>query len=256
MAPTRSIVTIWYVTNEKPSVNSASQSKLYILGQICKIYYNNFVNNLTTEYVKSLFPRAKARTYEKGQIICYQGDQPHHIFFVANGHIRYYDIDEDGNEKILHLNGPNNIFPMLYAFGVTKDVGAFYGSLDKAEIIAVPLADFRHAAQTDIKFSNSLTRWFLTEINQLSQRLSSLEKTDARIKVLYALKYLALNYGEQKGIWQRISIPTTHQFLADFTGLARETVSSIMQDIEDEKIVRVGAGRKLEVKRKELEKIT
>ncbi len=214
------------------------------------------MRNLTSEYITTLFPKAHSRTYEKGQIVCYQGDQPQHIFFVAKGHIRYYDIDDDGNEKIVHLIGPQNIFPMLYAFGVTKDVGAFYGTLDKAEIIAVPIDEFKKATETDIEFSNSLTKWFLTEINQLAQRLSSLEKTDARVKVLYALKYLAQNYGEQKGRWQQINVPTTHQFIADFTGLARETVSATMHDLEQDNITQVSSGRKLEVKRAELAKIT
>jgi len=213
------------------------------------------VRNLTIESIKALFPKANTRVYDKGQIICYQGDQPHHIFFVAKGHIRYFDIDDEGNEKILHLIGPNNIFPMLYAFDVTKEVGAFYSTLDKAEIVAVPLEEFRKATRTDIEFSNALTKWFLTEINQLTQRISSLEKTDANVKVKYALKYLAFHYGQPKGIWQQINIPATHQFLADFTGLARETVSAIMHDLEQSKVVRPAKGHKLEIKRRELDKI-
>jgi CRP-like cAMP-binding protein len=226
-----------------------------MLDLFCNIYYNCIVTNLTTAYVKSLFPKSKSRVYEKGQIICYQGDQPHHIFFVSKGHVRYYDIDKQGNEKVLHINGPNNIFPMFYAFGVTKEIDAFYSTLDKAEIMAVPLDDFRKAVKTDIQFSNALNKWFLNELNQLAQRLSSLEKTDAHGKVLFALKYLAINYGEPTGTWQQINIPTTHQFLADFTGLARETVSSIMQEIENSKIIRLGTGRRLEIKRRELQEI-
>lgn len=195
------------------------------------------------------------RKYAKGQIICYQGDQPQHIFFVARGHVRFYDIDEEGNEKILHLIGPNNIFPMLYAFGVTKDVGAFYSTLDAADIITVPLDEFRRETETNIKFANMLTRWFLTEIDQLVSRLSSLEKTDAKVKVLHALKYLSTHYGEQKGVWQQINIPVTHQFLADFTGLARETVSAIMHDLDEDDIIQSRKVHKLEVKRKEIDKI-
>ncbi|HSX52845.1 MAG TPA: Crp/Fnr family transcriptional regulator [Patescibacteria group bacterium] len=213
------------------------------------------MTNLTTDSIKALFPAARVRSYAKGQIICYQGDQPQHIFFVAKGHVRFYDIDDEGNEKILHLIGPNNIFPMLYAFGVTKEVGAFYSTLDSVDIITVPLEEFRHATETNIKFANVLTRWFLTEIDQLVSRLSSLEKTDAREKVLSALKYLSQHYGDQKGVWQQINIPVTHQFLADFTGLARETVSAIMHELDEDNIIRARKVHKLEVKRKELDKI-
>jgi CRP-like cAMP-binding protein len=210
------------------------------------------VKNITLQSIKDLFPSATERSYDKGQIICYQGDQPQFIFFVVSGHVRYYDIDEEGNEKILHLIGPNNIFPMLYAFSVTKDVGAFYSALDKTDIIAVPLEAFRSAAETNLVFANSLIHWFLTEINQQAERISSLEKTDARIKVLYALKNLATNFGEPKGTWQQINLALTHQFIADFTGLARETVSAIMRDLDVDKIIRQRKGHKLEIKRSQL----
>ncbi len=213
------------------------------------------MRNLTSEFIKELFPTAAIRSYDRGQIVCYQGDKPQHVFFVAKGHIRYYDIDEEGNEKILHLIGPNNIFPMLYAFGVTEDVAAFYGTIDAASIITVPLDEFSKAAQTNIELANALTRWFLTEINQLVYRISSLEKTEARAKILYALKYLALNYGESKGTWQHVNVPVTHQFIANFTGLARETVSATMHDLVDERLIKSGKNHKLEVKRSELKKI-
>ncbi len=214
------------------------------------------MKNLTTTSIKEYFPSALVRKYDKGQIICYQGDKPQHIFFVSEGHIRLYDIDDQGNEKILHLIGPNNIFPMMYAFDVTDEVGSFYSTLDKAEIIAIPLQEFRKAIATDIELSNTLTRWFLTEINQLVYRISSLEKTDARIKVLYALKYLAMDYGHQKGTWQRLNFRVTQQFIADLTGLARETVSSTMHELEKDDIVRSKKAQNIEIKRSELDKLT
>src|SRR5665213_1498338 len=211
--------------------------------------------NLTVESVNELFPRASVRRYDKNQIICYNGDSPQHIFFVLKGYVRYYDIDEEGNEKILHINGPQNIFPMLYAFGVNSEVNGFYSSIDDVEVVAIPLKDFHEIIKTNIEFSNSLVYWFLSEIEQLVYRINSLEKTEARVKILYALKSLAMNYGHAKDEWQKIGFPITQQFIADFTGLARETVSSAMHGLEKDKIVRTGKQRSLEVRRNELEKL-
>lgn len=213
------------------------------------------MKKLTPTSIKELFPTAINRKYDKGQIICYQGDRPQHIFFVVAGHIRLYDIDDEGNEKVLHLIGPQNIFPMMYAFNVSDEVGSFYCTLDKAEIMAVPLTDFRKAITSNIELSNTLTRWFLQEINQLVYRIGSLEKTDSRVKVLYALKYLAMDYGSQKGTWQQLNFRVTQQFIADLTGLSRETVSATMHKLEEDKIVRSVKG-KLEIKQTELTKLS
>ena len=211
--------------------------------------------NLTLDGIKDLFPQATIRTYSKNQIICYNGDKPQHIFFVSRGHVRYYDIDDRGNEKILHINGPKNIFPMLYAFKIVNEVKGFYSAIDKVEVISIPLKDFHKVIETNIEFSNTLVRWFLGEIEQLAYRINSFEKTDARDKIMYALKSLAINYGHPANEWQKLDFPITQQFVADFTGLARETVSSAMHELEKEKILKTGKLRSLEIKQKELDKL-
>lgn len=207
------------------------------------------------EYIRELFPRVNTRKYAKNQIICYQGDKPQHVFYVLKGHVKYYDIDEHGNEKILHIIGPENIFPMLYAFDVSKEIDAFYSTIDAAEVITIPLDEFRKVTQTNVKFCYTLTQWFLTEIEQLVFRINSFEKTDSHRKVMHALKYLATNYGQAAHDWQRIDFTTTQQFIADFTGLTRETVSATMNELEKDKIIRSGVGRKIEVKGSELKKL-
>ncbi len=212
------------------------------------------MKNLTNELLSNLFPKAGSRKYARNQIICYQGDKPQHAFFVLRGHIKYYDIDDRGNEKILHIIGPQNIFPMLYAFGVSPDTGAFYSSIDKVEVMTIPIVEFRRAFETNIEFSNSLTRWFLTEIEQLVYRINSLEKTDSRLKVLHALKYLALNYGHVEKEWYQINFTTTQQFLADFSGLTRETVAVSMAELEKDKTTRCVSGRLLEIRKSEVSK--
>lgn len=211
--------------------------------------------NLTLEAVKGLFPQATIRKYDKNQIVCYDGDKPNNIFFISQGHIRYYDIDERGNDNILHINGPKNIFPMLYAFGVADEVKGFYAVIDKVELISVPLDDFHKVMETNIEFSNTLVRWFLGEIEQLVYRINSFEKTDARVKIMYALKYLAKNYGHPAQEWQKLDFPITQQFIADFTGLARETASSAMHALEKDQIIRKGKLRTLEIKQKELDNL-
>lgn len=212
------------------------------------MYYTIYVKKLTTLSIQDAFPEALVRKYDKGQIICYDGDQPQYVFFVAKGHVRYYDIDTEGNEKILHIVGKDNLFPMLFAFGVTQQVSGFYASMDPVEVVAVPLKDFNDLRQHDNEFANDLTYWFLTEINQLVYRIASLQKTDSHDKVLYALSYLASAYGHDRNGWQRLEFPITQQFIADLTGLARETVSNTMQELEADKLIKPRKAHHLDIK--------
>ena len=211
---------------------------------------------LTVSSIQTLFPKAIKRHYHKGQIVCYDGDRPQHIFFIASGHIRYYDIDKEGNEKILHIIGKDNVFPMLYAFRVTDYVSGFYATLDETEILAVPLNEFQQATKTNVELSNALTKWFLGEINQLVFRVSSLQKTDARDKVLHVLAYLATEHGKRTGDWQQLGMPITQQFVADLAGLARETVSTIMHSLEKEKLIRTHKPHSLDIRAKVVDELS
>ena len=109
---------------------------------------------------------------------------------------------------------------------------------------------------TNIEFSNTLVRWFLGEIEQLAYRINSLEKTDAKVKIMYALKSLATHHGHASKEWRKLDFPITQQFIADFTGLARETVSSAMHELENDKVIKTGKLRSLEVKQSYLDKLS
>jgi CRP-like cAMP-binding protein len=213
------------------------------------------MKKLTIESFREHFPEARERKYGKNQIICYEGDRPHSVFFVVSGHIKYYDINEEGQEKILHIIGPHNIFPMLYAFDVAKDIDNFYAAVDNVVILTIPLDKFKHLIKTDVKFCHQLTQWFLTEIEHLVLRIGSLEKTDSREKTLHALKFLTMNYGQKDGEWEKLNFTATQQFLADFTGLTRETISSVLHDLEKEQAVKTTKGRLTAVRRTAIENI-
>jgi CRP-like cAMP-binding protein len=213
------------------------------------------VRNLTLEAIRTLFPNGLERSFDRNQIVCYDADKPNSVFFVLEGHVKLYDIDDEGNEKVLHINGPRNIFPMLYAFKVETQVNGFYSCIDKTRLLIVPLEEFRQAAETNLEFSRMLNSWFLVEIQEMIYRLSAMEKTDARNKILYALKSMTTYYSHPKGTWLAINFPVTRQFMADYTGLARETVSIAMTELERDKIIRKGGLRTLEVKSSALPRI-
>lgn len=212
------------------------------------------VKYLTRREVLALFPNATEREYPAGQIVVYQGDEPSHVFYVAEGALKYYDIDQNGNEKILHIIGQQGLFPMFYAFGTYSEVHAFYSSLSDLKVILIPVDDFKLRAKNDPALSNILLRWFVHETQYIVQRIKSLEKSDARVKVMEALLYLASRHATSKRSgWHSVDFAVSQQFLGDLTGLTRETVSMALKDLEPEKLVRYPKQRDIEIHKERLE---
>lgn len=185
----------------------------------------------------------------------YEGDQPNHVMFVKRGAIKFFDTDADGNEKILHIGGKGGIAPLFYSFEDKKTVDAFYSALTKTEVLLVPLEDFRQKLRESAEYTYSVLRWYAEEMDHIVLRLKSLEKSNARQKVLQALYYLSDQHATAEtagSSWCRISFPVTQQTLADLTGLTRETVNIILNDPECLAYVRSNSRQRFEVNKQKI----
>lgn len=204
--------------------------------------------NLTPREVINLFPDALERQYPAGQIVIYQGDRPNHIFYVKHGALKYYDIDESGTEKIMQIVGEHSFFSVISAFGSSSETGGFYSTLDDSDILLIEIDEFKHRLSSDSALYARFFEWFVSEVKYLLQRVKGLEQNDAKGKLLKALDYLACRHGKLRANgWTRIKFPFSQQALADLTGLSRETVSTVLKEIDELKIVRTPKQLMLEV---------
>ena len=194
---------------------------------------------LTPAEVKILFPEATTRTYSKGQILFYPGDKPDYICFILSGTVKYYDISDGGNEKILHLLNSNAFFPMLSTFDTVNEIIAFYSTLDEAEVMMVRKKEFKRVLESNLTLANKLLRTLAEEMTEIIKHINSISKTDSHQKVEYVLGYLLNKHAsDHTKRWSRVNFPVNQQLIADLAGVTRETVSGIMQEFEAEKVVR------------------
>lgn len=206
--------------------------------------YNRVVKDLTGTQLTGtpldhLLTTAKVRHYPRGQIILYEGENPTEAFVVKSGAVKIYDIDEDGNEKILHIVKTPGIFPTIFLFGAVGITNTFYTTVSDSDLYVLSRADFEARLESDPKLANYCIRWFAGEVSEILRRMSSLEKTSTRDKLIATLGYLVRQHADdQKGGWKRVRFPISHQLLADMIGVTRESTTMVMKDLHKEKIVR------------------
>jgi CRP/FNR family transcriptional regulator len=197
------------------------------------------VKDFTGTPLDSLLATAKVRHYPKGQIILYEGENPTDAFVVKSGAVKIYDIDEDGNEKILHVVKTPGIFPSIFLFGARGITNTFYTTVSDSELYVFSRADFEERLANDAVLANYCLRWFASEVSEMMRRMSSLEKTSTRDKLIATLGYLTRQHADpQRGGWTRVRFPISHQLLADMIGVTRESTTMVMKDLQKEKIVR------------------
>lgn len=182
--------------------------------------------------IRKFLKIGNTRCYKKGQIILYQGEKSGNSFYIEKGYIKIYDIDLEGNEKLLVILGPKDLFPLVWTFKGSDSLLYFYESMSDVEIWVIKRSKILKDVKEDIHLSNDLLDYFVSHNKQIMSRIKSLEASDSQHKILEVLDYLATNHSKNDGEYIIVKPVITHQNIADMCGLTRETISLQMKQLE------------------------
>ena len=209
---------------------------------------------LNNPIVKSILKNAQSRTYTKGQIILYPNDTSSMLFIIKEGAVLMGDVDDNGNQKILHILGPDTLFPMVSFTSNAASSGWFYTTHTDTTLYLIPYSKFKEKLEKADNPSayNDLLKQLLDEVHELLTRLANYTKTKSHTKLKAALRFLAVHHSTQRGGWKKVNFPVSHQLLADMTGLTRETVTLTLKDFQKARAIKYSAPSWVEIQEKKL----
>lgn len=210
-------------------------------------------NNLKT--LRSFFKDKHLREYPKGQILLYQAEETNNVCFIEEGYVKVYDLTASGEERLLLILGPGDVYPVIWTFRESDSLLYFYESITPAKILVSNRKELTKMIDESHEFTKSLLVHFVGRIKELSLRVECIEATNARHKVLQVLDYMIKSHpGKKTRNYIEIPVPLTHQSIANMAGLSRETASIIIKKLQDKKIViPITAGYKVNEEKLNLE---
>ena len=81
------------------------------------------------EDIQKFFVQKPLRNYSKGQVLLYQAEMTNSIFFIKSGFVKMYDINQNGDEKLLLVLGPGDMYPIVWTFRETEKLMYFYEAM-------------------------------------------------------------------------------------------------------------------------------
>jgi len=163
------------------------------------------------------------RRFAQGSIIFAPGDLPDALYVLTSGLVTLSHIAEDGQESILRVFGPGDVFGELLLAASTRPFLAT--ALTSCVVTVVPGKTFLHLLST-------IPRVGFNFIGVLSRHLVEMALDRGQASHKWSFERLALTllklskaHGEEEKGSTSIALPLTHQILADMIGTSRETVS-------------------------------
>lgn len=166
------------------------------------------------------------RKYGKGNIVFFQGEAPRTAFYVQEGTVQIYAIDDEGDMYIVGFLSEGDVFPLDWLHEQSSATTFYYEALTPCELLPIEKTVFNeHKDKPDIQ--QYMVDRFLTEATSSLIRNLALQQARARDKIIYFFYYLAIRHGKEltSGLYS-LGIPLTHQTIANCLGLTRETVAT------------------------------
>lgn len=192
--------------------------------------------NLVQQKLAEFFSKFKEVSYKKKSIIYPAGEPATHIFYIKTGFVRYFFTSEEGQEFIVRVYKPTNLLAFI-SFYTGIPIEHTYAAITDVTGMRAPKEHFLAFLKENPDVVLELTKLYLAAFNSTIKRLEALLMSGARERILIVFNSLVEQIGQLEGTGITMPIGFTHQELAGFTGLTRETVTLELGGLEKEGII-------------------
>lgn len=239
-------ITVWAMENMEIQTGRTGCDPQCRYGRNC-IHNIPLFSSLGHDAIMSLTAVMTHRKWKKGDIILREGAQATGFTIIREGIAKAFKTTAEGREQILYIFPKNDYFGARFLF--TDGIAPYtVMALEDTVTCALDTKNFRSllAAQPEVS---------LQVINALAGRMRRLELIllnvggrNSAIRIASMLLELSESYGVRTPNGVELELPLSREGWANHLGLARETLSRKMTQLEEMGIIVQYPGKKLLIK--------
>ncbi len=176
------------------------------------------------------------RSYKKGEFIYFSDDASDKVFFIHQGAVKIAGYTEEGDEVIKGILHAGDVFGELALFGEVRR-SDYAKAMEDTEICVLDRHQVSDLMIEVNGFRNFINSLIGKRIIYTQRRVESLLFKDAKTRVVEYVMEQAKKNGRtsKRGISVRNHL--THQEIASFTGTSRQTVTTILNKLREDKLI-------------------
>lgn len=214
-----------------------------------KIWYLKRVNlfkGISKEEMEQMAKMVEEKTFRKKELIYLPGEPGRHVYLLKKGVVKISKTTPDGRELTLAFLKPGEIFGELEAVGeTTRDTQAEAHS--DLLICVLRRENLLKMVEMKPQLGIQLSKLIGFRRQVIENRLENLIFRTVPQRLASLLLELGREFGEPSGNTTKITLPLTHQDLANLIGSARPTLTDALNDFKARGFVEV-SGKTIIVK--------
>lgn len=199
-----------------------------------------FFSSLSAEEVEQVEQLFVKRHYTKEQIVLYEEDTSNYMYLIYSGKVRVVKLNDEGREQIITIHKRKDFF---------GEMSLLDGKTSPATIIAHEDSVIGFLAKGDfdqhLMKNDGIRRKIIDLLCQRLReswemiRILSFNAENAQDRVLSLLERLGELYGVKDDRGCIIGVKLTHQQMASYASVTRETMSRVLRNLEKSGVISV-----------------
>ena len=188
----------------------------------------------TETVMEDLRKKGKTKTIANKQIIYVEGDEPTHLYYLVKGQVKTYKRFKDGRELSSNLYHDGDFFG-YESLCSNEEYADNAATLVESEIIHIPKVDFVDYLLNHQAVSKAFINLLTDNVRDKGKQMLQLAYSSVRKRVAEALLHVANKFGAETS--DTCTIKISRDDLAALVGTASETVSRMLADFKEEKLI-------------------
>lgn len=186
---------------------------------------------LSADQFSRLEKRARMRRFPKGSPVYLPSDTNSSVFLLAEGRVKLCSVTPDGKQAILAFIEPGELFGELALFDDAES-DEYAETMAKSTLVMLPRDAVEELMSESPGLVFSVTKLMGLRRRRIERRLKSLLFRSNRDRLVHLLLDLTNQYGHQAAEGIQLRIPLSHQDLASIIGATRETVTTLLGELQ------------------------
>lgn len=206
-----------------------------------RYYFETLIKNplfkeVSPSSIQELLQLTNTRTCDHRTCVLDTRDVSHHFYIIIRGKIKVYVFDIKSDRQLtLTLLTPNDVFSVMSLFGGLKRK-VYYETLDKTELLSIPLPEMKKWLMKNHNFSLSLMAYMAYKIQNLENSVTDIVMEDIPTRLA---KLLYQNMNRDTGVVYHIN-DLSHDEIGALIGTTRSVVNRHINNFKEKGILEVG----------------
>ena len=190
-------------------------------------------SSFTDQQLAYLIPAVQHRRFPRGSYVIRAGEETDALYIILAGRAKVLIPDDDGNEVILSVIGPNEFFGEM---GLLDDQprSASVETLEPCEMLRISRTAFLSCLKDNFDAAMLIIRNLVKRLREADRKIESLALIDVYGRVARLLIEMAKPV---EGQWIIEKAPPKQE-IARMIGASREMVSRVVKDLNEKGVIR------------------